>query len=104
VQFDSGCTLSLTLFFWNNSTIFLIAHLILYKSGEFHYQCLQYGYWQRITPNTRIDSEPYQTGKKYKKNIVVTLGDTYYKGIEEKNSYRPDESLPGILYVSCYND
>ena len=99
VYFYLSCTLSLTLFFWNNSTMFLISYFMLYKSDELHYQCLQYGYWQRITfskneMNFIATIKPYQAGRKYKKNSLVSCAGTYYKGIEESNSYNPNETLP----------
>ena len=117
VQFDPYCTLLLTVFFWINSSIFLMSHFMLYKSGELHYQSLQYGSWKRLTlsdiekqygPHPALQksfvSTPYQTGTKYKKHTIVEYAGMYYESLEANNICKPGELLPAFLYVIIYSD
>lgn len=104
VQFDPYCTLWITLFFWINSTIFLSAYFVLYRSGELHHQCLQYGHWrclsaEEVRSKSDVEVKMYQAVKKYRKHTVVTLGGNYYEALEESNSAKPNEILPALMYV-----
>lgn len=112
IQFDPYCTLSLTLFFWVNSSIFLISHFMFFKSGELHHQALQYGSWKKLTladlekqygphPGMQKSFVPtqFQQGTKYKKRSVVEYAGIYYESLESNNICKPGELLPTLLYV-----
>ena len=110
IYFDPYCTLCITLFFWLNSSLFLVAHFMRYKAGELHHQALQLGRWKKLSVaelekqfGTTLQRSfiplPYQVGNKYHKGCFVVYNGLYYEAMEASNTCKPGEVLPSILYV-----
>ena len=86
---------------------------MLYKSGELHYQALQYGSWKKLTladiekqygPHPGMQKSfaptPFVAATKYKKGSIVEYNGIYYESLEANNICKPGELLPALLYVT----